>query len=97
MDKMNIKIHRTKCSLIVAFCDKELIGKELKEGDLCIKITERFYKGEDLPENRIIEILKDANSINVVGEKSIQIALKAGIIKEDNIKRIKDIPFAISI
>ena len=94
---MNIKVHQTKYSLIVALCDKELIGKEIKEGDLCIKITERFYKGEDLPENRVIEILKDADSINIVGEKSIQLALKAGIIKKDDIKRIKDVPFAISV
>ena len=94
---MNIKIHKTKYSLIVALCDKKLIGKEIKEGALCIKLTERFYKGEDLPENRVIEILKDADSINIVGEKSIQLALKAGIIKKDDIKRIKDVPFAISV
>ena len=30
---MNIKVHQTKYSLIVALCDKELIGKEIKEGE----------------------------------------------------------------
>jgi len=94
---MNIKIHQTKYSSIVVLCDKELIGKEIKEGDLCINITERFYKGEDLPESRVIKILKDADSTNIVGEKSIQIALKADIIKKESIKRIKGIPFAISV
>lgn len=94
---MNIKIHQTKLSTVVAMCDRELIGKKIEDKDFRINLTERFYKGEDLPEERVIDILKDADSTNIVGKNSIKVALKAKIIKKENIKKIKEIPFAISV
>ncbi|QQG39207.1 MAG: DUF424 family protein [Candidatus Woesearchaeota archaeon] len=94
---MNIKIHKTKFSTTVALCDSNLIGKILKDKNPEIKLSERFYKGEDLSEEKVIAILKGANSTNIVGEKSIRIALKAGVIDKENIRKIKGVPFAISI
>lgn len=94
---MNIKIHKTEYSLLIALCDKELVGKTIEDKEFHIKLTERFYLGENLPEKRAIEILKDADSVNIVGKDSIKVALKAKIIKKENIKKIKGIPIAISV
>jgi len=94
---MKVKIHKTKYSLLVAICDEDLIGKTIENKNLRINLSERFYKGEDLPEERVIAILKDADSANLVGKKAVKIGLKAGVIKKDNIKEIKEIPFAISV
>ena len=84
---MNIKIHRTKHSLVVAICDKELIGKKIEDKDLSTNLTKRFYNGEDVPEKRVIEILKDADSINLVGKEAIRVGLKANVIRKENIKK----------
>lgn len=94
---MNIKIHKTKVSDVVALCDKDLVGKTLKGDGVEMKLTKRFYEGEDMPEEKVIQILKVANAINIVGKKSIEVALKARVIEEDNIKKIDGIPYAMSV
>ena len=94
---MNIKIHKTGISSVVAFCDKELIGKVLKGENMEMKISKKFYEGEEVDEKTAVHVLKNANTINIVGEKSIRIALMAGVIEKDNIKKISGVPYAISV
>lgn len=92
-----MKIHRDKDKEVVALCDENLIGKHFETKDLELNITERFYKGEVVDGKKIINFLKNAYCINIVGKNAIKLALKAGIISEENIIRIKGIPHAISI
>lgn len=84
---------------IVAACDKELIGKIFEEGKLQLNAKESFYKGEEIAEKEMIELLKDYSkedaTFNLVGKKVIDSALKAGIIKEENIGTIDSIPYAL--
>lgn len=93
---MYLKIHKTPESIIISVCDENLIGKSFKEGKFKICISERFYKGKRHKERDIIEILKTASNVNIVGEKSVNAALKAGIIDRKNIIKIKKVPHAIS-
>ena len=89
-----IKIHKAKYRDVVAVCDSNLIGKRFEEDDLQLDITERFYKGQEISEDELINILKNSENINVVGEESIKAAIKSGMISENNIIRIKGIPHA---
>jgi len=91
---MYLKIHKTGTREIVALCDEDLIGKTLEEKNFQLKISERFYKGEELSEDKIIDILKSESNVNIVGENSIKLALKAGIISEESIIKIKGVPHA---
>lgn len=93
---MYLKFHHSGESVVVALCDKDLVGKKFEDKKLQLDITERFYKGEEKPEQEIIEILKEAANINIVGKKSIKLALKAGVIEKENIIKIKGIPHAQS-
>ena len=92
---MNIKIHKDGDQEVVALCDKNLIGKKLEEGDLALDLNARFYDGEDLSEKEVIEILKFSGNINIVGVRSIRIAIKAGIIDKGNVRKIDKVPYAI--
>ncbi len=91
---MYLKIHNMKYENIVAVCDNNLIGRKFEEKNLQLDITERFYKGEELPEDKIILILKNSTNANIVGKESIKVALKAGIIKKENIIKIQGVPHA---
>lgn len=86
---------------IVAACDIDLLGKYFEEGKMQIEVKEEFYKGEIVDEKKAKEILKkfseDYASFNFVGEKTIKIAIEIGIIKEENILRIKGIPVALAL
>ncbi|MBI2110182.1 DUF424 family protein [Candidatus Woesearchaeota archaeon] len=91
---MYVKIHRKQGSTVVAIADKELIGKRFEEGKFQLEVSEYFYKGEEKSEDEIIVLLQEANNINLVGKKAVALAVKHGMIQEENILRIKKIPHA---
>jgi hypothetical protein len=84
---------------IVAIADAELIGKKFFEGKKQLDIKESFYKGKlHSPEEVSQEIrfwAKEDATFNIVGKKSIKIALKEGIIHEDSVGTIDGIPYAL--
>ena len=98
---MYLKIHSTGerygHRFVVAVCDKELIGKTISDKKFNININESFYKGDIMDENEVINILKDSTNANLIGKKSIESGLKAGIISKENIIEIAGIPHAQAV
>ncbi len=90
-----IKSHRD----IVAVCDSELIGKKFEEGKFQLDVKESFFLGEEMNEKETIKTMKRMSkedaTFHIVGEKSINAALKAGIIEKIGTKMIQNIPFAL--
>jgi len=84
---------------VVAICDSDLIGKRFEEGQFQLDVKENFFKGEKIEEIKAIQIMqemtKEDATFNIIGEKSIRAALKAGIISQRGIKKIRGIPFAL--
>ncbi len=84
---------------IVTVCDSELIGKKFEENKFRLDVKENFFKGDKTDEEKAIEIMKNMSgedaTFNIVGEKSVNTALKAGIITKDGIKKIQGVPFAL--
>jgi hypothetical protein len=95
---MLIKIHRTYRD-VVAICDSDLIGKRFEEGKFQLDIKESFFKGEKKSKEKATKIMQDMSkedaTFNIVGEKSVNTALKAGIITKKGIKKIQGVPFAM--
>ena len=83
----------------VAICDKELLGKKFEQDKLQLDIKENFYKGEEKSEQETFQIIQNMSAedatFNIVGQKSIALAIKAGIISEQGVKKIQDVPFAL--
>ncbi len=84
---------------VVAVCDSDLLGKRFEEGRFQLDVKESFYKGDEKSENEAINLMKDMAredaTFNIVGEKSVKAALKAGIIHEESVREIKGIKFAL--
>jgi hypothetical protein len=83
---------------VVAVCDKELIGKKFEEGIFQLDVKENFFKGKESSKEEVSEIMRDMkledSTFNIIGEKSVQTALEAGIITKDGVRKIANIPFA---
>lgn len=96
---MFVKIIKTYRN-VVAVCDKELLGKVFEEGIRLLDVKESFYRGEQVSEEKAIEIMKkyfvEDATFNIVGARSVQAALNAGIISEENIGEVSKIPFALT-
>ena len=96
--RMIVKVHKTQDGRkIVAICDDELIGKKFEEGKLQLDLNSSFYKGKELEEGELTELIKDSYVVNIVGKKSMDFALKLGIVDKKNIIKIKNIPHAQAI
>lgn len=84
---------------VVAIADKDLIGKRFEEGKAQLDVKENFYKGEEKNFDEVCEIIKDMkmedSTFNIVGEHSIDAAIKSGLISEEQIGRINGIPFTL--
>jgi hypothetical protein len=99
---IKIKIHEAYRK-IVSVADANLIGQRFidEKTNLQLDVKESFYGGDAVEEPKAIKIMKSANAddatFNIVGEQSIQAALKAGIIEKRGIMKIKGIPHALGL
>lgn len=95
---MLVKIH-SSYRRIVAICDNELLGKKFEEGKKAIEIKESFFKGDEKTEQEILKIIEESAgedaTFNIVGENSVKVALKSGLIQPEGIIKIQSVPVAL--
>lgn len=96
---MLIKTHKSYRD-VVAICDSDLLGKKFEQGKMQLEIS-NFFDGEEKTEEEVLEIIKDAAredaTFNVVGKRAVKLALKAGIIGQEGIKKIRGVPIALTL
>lgn len=96
--RMFVKIHNSYRD-VVAICDSDLVGKRFEEGKFQLDVKENFFRGEEIGEEKVIKILRDMatedSTFNIIGEKSTNTAIKAGLITKEGIKKIQGVPFAL--
>lgn len=84
---------------VVAICDEDLLGKQFLEGKKQLDVKESFYKGEIKTPEETKEILsiwsQEDATFNIVGEKSIKLAIEMKIISEEGVGKIDGIPYAL--
>ena len=91
---MYLKIHNMGSEIMVAACDRELIGKTFSEGELTIHVSKEFYKGESATDAEVIEALQKAAIANLLGERAVTCAIKSGVIDQDNVITVGGVPHA---
>jgi hypothetical protein len=92
--KMIAKKHECEYKVILAVCDKEHLGKTFEDGNVYFTASEKFYKGKEITEKELEEMLEEADSANLFGNKCVTIAEKKGIISEKSVKKINGIKHA---
>jgi len=83
--------------LIIALCDSDLKGKIFEQDGNILDLSSNFYGNDQMKEDDLIRLIRNANSINAVGEESVSFLIQNDIISKKNIKSIKDIPFVFVI
>ena len=87
------KTHSAKGQLVVAICDKDLLGKKIGN-ELKITVKQDFYRGKLMDEKKTLELMKKANICNLLGKKIVDLAMKNKFITKENIIFIGDVPHA---
>ncbi len=91
---MIVKIHNNEGKLVLAICDKDILGKKFSENNKQLDLTSDFYKGEEMDEEELKELIKKAFMINAVGKKSVSFLEKEEMVSKDNTIEIDKIPHA---
>lgn len=96
-----IKIHRSYRN-VVAIADTALLGKKFEEGIKQLDVRENFYNGMKIEsEEEALRVLQkqlvEDSTFNIVGEDSVKLAIKAGLISEGSIGNIANIPYALKL
>lgn len=85
---MIIRERETKEGLLVSVCDRDILGETFEEDEVSITVDPEFYDGERVEEEAVIDSLARAAVANIVGTKSVQLAIDRGIVDEANVLEI---------
>lgn len=89
---MYFKVHSNANRSVLAASDEEIIGKKISGKGIEFEASEFFYKGKKTSEKDLGKLLEEHDNINLVGEKTVSVALKKGLISEKSVMRINGIP-----
>jgi len=89
-----VKSIRVNRETIVAVCDAELLGKTLLGGRAPFEVSERFYKGIPVELDEAIEHVKRATIVNLVGRRTVDAAILAGLVHPKAVLYFGDVPHA---
>lgn len=92
---MYLKIHQTQRGSIIAVCDEDLIGKVLRNKDVCMDLDKyrSFYIGDRADEREVKKALDSFSSANIVGKESVGIAIAIGLVDKECVMYIKKTPY----
>ena len=92
---MFLKIHRSPGSGdVVAVCDRELMNTTISHDQITVTITEEFYGSVPVTEADVRVALKNAGNINLMGERSVSLAIEMGLLTRAGCIMIGRVPHA---
>ena len=90
---MFLKIHRSPgCADVIAVCDAELLNTTITGGDLKVQIHESFYGNRRVNADEVRGALNKGDSINLMGERAVAIAIELGLASRADCIMIGSIP-----
>lgn len=92
-----VKIHKQGDRTVVAVCDKDLLGKLFQEKSCQLDLRGDFYKGEEKSLEEAGDLLRNADYVNLVGKEAVKLGLQEGVISDENILKIEDVPHAQAV
>ncbi|MBC8500434.1 MAG: DUF424 family protein [DPANN group archaeon] len=91
-----VKKHKAESSkIILAIIDEELAGKKITEGNKVLDLNSSFYKGEKKRKEEVLDLIKEAGCLNVVGNKIVDLLKKEKLI--DKTLKIGGVPYAQAV
>lgn len=92
---MFLKVHHPPgAGDIVAVCDRELLNTTISYGEVSVRISEAFYGNVPASEDEVRIALEKAETINLMGRRSVSIAIEMGLITRSGCIMIGEIPHA---
>lgn len=85
------KIHKIENQIILAICDKEILGKIIGNH---VKINKEFFFDKEANDKEALKLMLESDICNMFGKKITKLAEKKGLIDRKNIILVGEIPHA---
>ncbi len=93
-DNIKMNLMNTQGETLLAAADSALLGRELREGILHLRVIKEFYGDVSVSRETFVNSLKMCTIANLVGERVVKIAMMEGFVDEENIIYIEGVPHA---
>ena len=90
-----VRVSNYQKNTMLNICDVELLGKQISQDELNMKISESYYGEKLVDKEEAKSLLQTSSIINMVGKNTVSLSIELGIGSESVIKTISDIPFLI--
>ncbi len=89
-----MKVYEVSGERIIAICDEEVLGKKFSEDDITLYVDPTFYGGQLVPLSIALAEARQATMLNLVGEKIVEAAIRAGLVHPAAVIRVQGVPHA---
>ena len=93
--QFSVRVSNYQKNIMLNICDVELLGKQISQDELNMKISESYYGEKLVDKEEAKSLLQTSSIINMVGKNTVSLSIELGIGSESGIKTISDIPFLI--
>ena len=98
MGNILLKVHESY-RIVVAVCDQLVFGLKLVDGERVLDVSGEFFNGKimNVAEAReeIVRLAAEDATFNFVGEESVGIAKELGLVVDEGVMRIEDVPVGL--
>lgn len=92
--RIAMRIYKVRGEIMVAACDRELLGKKFEEGELILEVKDSFYYESFVTDLTFLNSMKIATIANLVGEHVVDLAIREGYVEKEGVIRIGGVPHA---
>ncbi len=89
------KLHLIGGEALLAACDAELFGNCLEDDSGFSISLKGFYDGGEATEDEFGGMLAQATSANLVGAKTVGVAVRLKLVDPDNVREVAGVPHAL--
>lgn len=90
---MLLRERETPKGTLVSVCDPDCLGETYEDGSVTLTVSEEFYGGDDATEadaEAVVDGLHRAQIANIVGTKSVAVAVEAGFVDEEAVLEFEE-------
>ena len=84
--------YKTEKGIMVACCDKELLGQIFREGRLKLSLQTNFYGNAAMDLLEALVLMEGADILNLVGENIVKAAIDRGLVHPHAVISIAGVP-----
>ena len=89
-----VNVKKVGGNVVLAMCDREVLGKTLREGKIVFHVKEEFYKGGLVTVEEAVDMIDNSTIVNMVGKCCVEKAIKRGYVHPQAVLNIEGVPHA---